>query len=298
MASPCLDTVFSIPELLETVLLQLSLRDLLHAQRVSQVWKDIIKNSPLLQKKLFFQPISDEDHEPEFNPFFQSLFPPFFDLDDFGSQYDCHKPSAIYELEWYKDGDFRGRVMRPEASWRRMFPVQPPAKIEHVTLRGGCYCSGEERTEGAIRDEFQTLQGNGATMGFIWDVTVHLMDSVPEGTFYVQWHMFPQVDKEGIETDVERDVVEVSDGVLKVVLEKGITLQIGQSFSCYPKAPVPCELTVADCDPRIIEYEKVKVPRWQRMKHRSRRLEMLTMTISSEFLNDGGLVHRCVGNLC
>jgi hypothetical protein len=136
-----------------------------------------------------------------------------------------------------------------------MFPVQPPAKIKHVALRGGCYCSGEERMERVIRGEFQTLQGNGPTMGFIWDVTVHLMDSVPEGTFYVQWYMFLQVDEKGIKMDVERDVVEVSDGVLKVVLENGITVQIGHSFSCYPKAPVPCELTVADCDPTIINNE-------------------------------------------
>lgn len=94
-------------------------------------------------------------------------------------------------------------------------------------------------------------------MGFIWDVTVHLMDTVPESNFFVQWHMFPQVpaDEDGDEMDVERIVVEDPDGSLRVVTENKITVHIGHSFSCYPSQPVPCELKMADCDPRIIEYE-------------------------------------------
>jgi hypothetical protein len=47
MASSCLDKVFSIPELFETELLQFSLRDLLHAQRVYHTLKNIIEDSVL-----------------------------------------------------------------------------------------------------------------------------------------------------------------------------------------------------------------------------------------------------------
>jgi hypothetical protein len=61
-----------------------------------------------------------------------------------------------------------------------MFPVQPLARIEHMTPRRGYYCIDVERREGAIRDDFQILQENGAMMSFIWDVTVHFRIPFPK----------------------------------------------------------------------------------------------------------------------
>lgn len=52
--------VLSTTELLEMILLQLPLKDLLLAQRVSTKWKAVIDASPDLQKALFFQPATSQ----------------------------------------------------------------------------------------------------------------------------------------------------------------------------------------------------------------------------------------------
>lgn len=46
----------AIPELVEAVVLELPLQDILLAQRVDRTWRATIKNSPKLQKALFFRP--------------------------------------------------------------------------------------------------------------------------------------------------------------------------------------------------------------------------------------------------
>ncbi|KAK4498554.1 hypothetical protein PRZ48_011212 [Zasmidium cellare] len=50
----------SIPELVETIALQLPLRDILLAQQVNRFWSGVIQGSSKLQKALFFQPGVDE----------------------------------------------------------------------------------------------------------------------------------------------------------------------------------------------------------------------------------------------
>ncbi|KAL4992661.1 hypothetical protein BDW68DRAFT_53281 [Aspergillus falconensis] len=53
------ETVLSIPELLEQILLNLDMQDLLtSAQRVNKHWQHIISTSPRLQQTLFFRPIA------------------------------------------------------------------------------------------------------------------------------------------------------------------------------------------------------------------------------------------------
>lgn len=47
----------AVPELVEQVLLQLSLKDILLAQRVSRAWQTIIAKSLSIQKALFFRPV-------------------------------------------------------------------------------------------------------------------------------------------------------------------------------------------------------------------------------------------------
>lgn len=46
--------VFAIPELLETILLELPAKDLLLAQRVNTTFRDAINNSIKIQRALFF----------------------------------------------------------------------------------------------------------------------------------------------------------------------------------------------------------------------------------------------------
>lgn len=47
--------VFALPELLENILQNLPIRDLLLSQRVCQIFRNVIKRSPRLQRKLFFR---------------------------------------------------------------------------------------------------------------------------------------------------------------------------------------------------------------------------------------------------
>jgi hypothetical protein len=250
MATPPLATVLLTPELLEAVLFQLSLQDLLRAQRVCHLWRDVIILSPALQQKLFFQPLSMTDHQPRFNQLLQQLFPPFFlftqlpDKENFNNFID---PSEIRNLDWYKDDHRRSGLLQPEASWRRMFPVQPPARIEEVVINlPGCGCGRWDiKKIGVISDEFQHLQEKGASMGLIWDISVQLLDDNPVGSFFVQWHMFSALPEH--ENDSSRDV-EDGNGKLQV------TVHTVHTWHCMRAEFVPCGLKVIDCDPDIINY--------------------------------------------
>ncbi|KAK3616181.1 hypothetical protein LTR56_026129 [Elasticomyces elasticus] len=52
----------SIPELLEEILLDLSTRDILSAQKVCKNWKQIIDTTPSLQRALFLMPARGTEH--------------------------------------------------------------------------------------------------------------------------------------------------------------------------------------------------------------------------------------------
>lgn len=77
-----------VPEILQTILLNLSQQDLLiSAQRVCWKWHEVVRHSPALQEALFLRPAASHGPlaaELEFNPLLQSRFPGFFD----GSQYE------------------------------------------------------------------------------------------------------------------------------------------------------------------------------------------------------------------
>jgi hypothetical protein len=53
--------VFGVFELLEAILLNLPIKDLLFAQKISKNFNQVIKSSTPLQKALFFQPGNLED---------------------------------------------------------------------------------------------------------------------------------------------------------------------------------------------------------------------------------------------
>jgi hypothetical protein len=135
-----------------------------------------------------------------------------------------------------------------------MFPVQPPARIEGVVINlPGCGCGRWDiKQVGVISDEFQHLQENGASMGLIWDISVHLLDDTwPRGCrcFFVQWHMFSALpEHENNENDSLRDV-EDCDGMLQVTVHSAHTWECG-----FDSELVPCGLKVIDLDPDIIDY--------------------------------------------
>ncbi|KAE9372780.1 hypothetical protein N431DRAFT_439803 [Stipitochalara longipes BDJ] len=264
--------IFLLPELLQAVFLHLPLRDLLLMQLVCRKWKDTIERSLVLQRKLFFQPVSDLSQEPVFNPLLREVCGPLFRLHR--DKWDRHFLPPWELLKWRYDDNQRPRFLRPEASWRRMLPVQPPAKIDSMTSEGGCGCV-ETKERGTIHKNSQHLQKGGASMGLLWDVVIDMMDKYQGTTVFVHWHMFPLVPAsheydektrdemlEGVETtgDTVPEYYEYdeedSDEMLEVVEPTGntVTVHVRYGTDCYPSAPKPCGLSVGSFDKDIVEW--------------------------------------------
>ena len=234
----------------------------------------MIIQSPILQTDLFFQPLIEQDtvgaalhgqempsieqvrckaYAPRLNPLLQTLFPPFFKLTELPAWCEYPIPAEIHELRWYQNEKTRSAVLRPEASWRKMYPVQPPAKIVGVKTAGSCGCAWE-RGEAKLGDPFHQLQENGATMGLIYDVLIYLVEGVGRqgGGFFVEWHMFPLIPAPDLWLDPDEDgslsaqgspQLNSSDGVPEVgipvddqggvCLENKIMLYECHQMECY-----------------------------------------------------------------
>lgn len=119
-------TALAIPELFEQVLLQLDMRTLLtSAQRVCRRWREAILLSPLLQEKLFFRPAADTAGPRVRNPLLCELFPHFFPAEGAEKLRKFSKDELEDELPIGRE-DCNALFMYKGASWRRMFPTQPP----------------------------------------------------------------------------------------------------------------------------------------------------------------------------
>ena len=257
MAACLPPTLFSIPELVHSILLHLPVRDLLRVQRVCRLWKETTDHSLALQRKLFFVPVSNADQEPECNPLLREVFPPWFpnhyhDSSDIPFSDDFSPGDLCKTLKWYADEYRRMRVLSPEASWRRMFPVQPPpARIEEIYTEGGCSCF-YRIAKGVIREHFQHLQEPSVTMGFLWDVGIHVLEEKWEPkTLGLHWHMFPFIPTEEALKDVHfsRWIEEL--GPVRNV----ITMDVRWSNDCYPSGARPSGLSVGYFDPDIIKWD-------------------------------------------
>lgn len=200
------EDVLGISEIFEAILLNLDLEDLLRLQRVSRYWRTCISQTTSLQKRLFFLPEIDMDEKPRLNHLLQRLFPPFFVLTERPNRFAVPRPDDIRNLDWYQDEAWRGAVLRSDASWRSMYPVQPPARVEKVILDGWC-CTGRFIIELAkINPELQESQAPGALMGLIYDVVINLLDTEYCTSFFVQWHMVDRApDLEDINFFVEEE---------------------------------------------------------------------------------------------
>lgn len=55
MSSSC-DQVLAVTELLEAILLELPVRDMFRARRISKTWRNVSSSSPRIQEKLFLKP--------------------------------------------------------------------------------------------------------------------------------------------------------------------------------------------------------------------------------------------------
>lgn len=189
--STSLVTVLYTSELLGAILLELDLRDLLLAQIVSRRWRDAITKSPTIQQKLFLAPISNKDEESYFNPLLQEVFPFFFHLVSPEASRDNYlNEECIKDYPWFNDSVHLKTILREDASWRRMLPVQPPALIDRVMWDFTCYCCGGISSDEVDLDNLQDRQVTGAPMGLIYDIVVQMLDGDSHTIFLIEWDMF------------------------------------------------------------------------------------------------------------
>ncbi|CZR52842.1 uncharacterized protein PAC_02719 [Phialocephala subalpina] len=188
---------FSLPEILENILLQLPVRDLLvNAQLVCRDWNTAIK-SPTLQRALFFLPVPGTQIQySRFNPLLRKVFSPWFSKTQKKNVYARGK--VFKDLDWYSSHEKIAAYAIKEASWRRMLPVQPPAttfQVDAVTSSRG----GGSRRLGELQFE------DGVRMGTLYDYAQKTV-SRPISSFWVEWNMFPKADDdENSDTPFQED---------------------------------------------------------------------------------------------
>lgn len=126
-------SVFGTPELLETILLELPIKDLLiNAQRVDKTFNGTIQASAKLQQALFFKPLPGKPLN------FEKTTPPQWLESPDDERYHTVLANPFYNslrsILLATPGDHPIRpsrlLQRPEASWRRMLVTQPPITVD------------------------------------------------------------------------------------------------------------------------------------------------------------------------
>jgi len=194
-----MDATLAVPELLESILLQLDTRTLLtSAQRTNKTWHSLIQTSPSLQKALFLQPeysippsisSSSSPQAPVFNDLLVETFPFCFQQlrqsQDSGS--DLKPISRSRDTSTLDATSFpaskhitsrSGAFARRDASWRKMLIQQPPLRSYGVVMtacvppspsRNTRQQDGNEGAEGGAghhdeaAEDGQTMQGVAST---------------------------------------------------------------------------------------------------------------------------------------
>ncbi|KIM97470.1 hypothetical protein OIDMADRAFT_182778 [Oidiodendron maius Zn] len=179
--------VFSIPELLHFILLELPLKDLLVVQGVCCQWYEAIETSETFQEKLFFQPTRDQSRPPEFNPLLKMIFPSFNEATTMTAGITR---SMFHEVDWFKDPSRRYKFLRPEASWREMLSIQPYSKLVDVMIKCNCHCVWHEKRFGNLSYEYiedMTEEDNIGRIGLIWDILAYLLDKTESAKVSIDW---------------------------------------------------------------------------------------------------------------
>ncbi|KAE9971977.1 hypothetical protein BLS_004215 [Venturia inaequalis] len=164
-------TVLRTPELIEMILMHLSMQELLPIQRTSHAVRDIILSSALLKRKLFLAPALAESTDQETdNPFLKNFFPTL------GTYLLTGNPKwrpkfikALSEDEMERIGEEFWEC--ETASWKGMFLTQPPVK--EMTLYAGLE---EGKGGGSVKDlvnaQVSIKAKDGVTMGMVVDASV------------------------------------------------------------------------------------------------------------------------------
>ncbi|KAF2436701.1 hypothetical protein EJ08DRAFT_157403 [Tothia fuscella] len=116
-------TVFAIEELLESILIYLSIDRLLLLKRVCSQWNHVITHSPSLQKILFLRPatllsLSTREHNPLFETYLKTI-----SYADGPTSTSTKAPSAHLEMN---PKIMRTLLTKCPPSWRSMLAFQPP----------------------------------------------------------------------------------------------------------------------------------------------------------------------------
>ncbi|OCL15321.1 hypothetical protein AOQ84DRAFT_49271 [Glonium stellatum] len=165
--------VLDTPELLESILLHLPLQDLLHSQRVSRQFHAAITSSPSIQQALFLRAKrrKSSPNEWEINPLFRKAFLPWFLYPEPNCpilpNYD-----TLELLDCNSTKQKRIAYARPEASWRRMFFMQPPP--QKLTVKKFCHAMGGDRKSvGELL--FDADENDGVRMDVLYDIPVSFL---------------------------------------------------------------------------------------------------------------------------
>lgn len=150
--------------------------------------------------------------------------------------------------------------MSESASWRLMFPIQPPARIDRIKWRLTC-CTTPTYLEEThiITKDFQHLQTDGASMGLIYDIVVDGLDSKPVSSFFIQWHIFVPNPVGDTTDDWEsyEDICSKSELVARrwaIQSENKITIHNFHDGKCMYMNVYPSDLQIVELDCRMLEY--------------------------------------------
>ncbi|KAL4971646.1 hypothetical protein BDW66DRAFT_145710 [Aspergillus desertorum] len=255
-----MEQVFLIPELLELILSNLPQRDLLLAQRVNRTWYEFISRSRLLQQELFLQITRSgsqlyKDLTVDFNPLLQEMFPAFYpdeetlDWEDscIGTSGDCYQAARELRAQaWFASEAKRQAVLRPDASWRRMFPSDPAPRLGGLNVwLGGCCCGGNTITA-TFASKYQSVnQEHGPRMGLLWDAIIFVLDDNPDGSFSVSW----------CKNEDQHEGEGEGDGEKKWSLEWSV--ETDHQWDCYlcEESYIPTGLKVVD-DEDLVYYNE------------------------------------------
>lgn len=134
-------------------------------------------------------------------------------------------------LDWNRSYAKQDAYSRKEASWRRMLPVQPPAKtLEVVTL------SYHEDQQFESKGEMQFE--DGVRIGTLYDLGYQTVWQ-PISSFWISWDMFPDMDcqdfglgcwsedeelENAVSSEAETITFPLSQGLSKMIFPRSICL--------------------------------------------------------------------------
>ncbi|PYH31577.1 F-box protein [Aspergillus neoniger CBS 115656] len=183
-----MDTVFSIVELVECILLRFDPFDLMRAQLVCRQWRTLITTRSPLRAVLFYDFVHPYPTEPAFNPLMQYLFPVLFPTPDFTKPTSpIFMPEDIQHMRLGDDTAYHKAVFRPEASWRRMRPMNIPCRVRKVVRK--TVRDDQNPAKNLLMYDKEAGQDPvlGATMELVWDVLLHEIGFWPTNGMAVEW---------------------------------------------------------------------------------------------------------------